>query len=502
MTPHMRRRAPLVLAALLLCLAGGDAHPARQVLALFPPEALDSAPDNVLRPALPILETMLKEKLEDRFDVRSTGPAAAPGTREQRRRKARTLGASYILSGSLSRIGKSVTLDVTIAPTEEPEKGRTVVVTGALEDPSPSSPGYAALFRRLGTEASLKLKYLFFGDERVADGAGVRKIPKLSGTIARSAPLSGEVISFAASDLDLDGKVEFAAAYPDSIAIYRVEGDELREKTRIPNAGPNLIHVDVADVTHNGIADIVATRFVGGKALSDIWQYDGKEYRKITADLPYFLRVADLGPEGVVLLGQEPDPEKVYRGGVFRLSVNRYGMAEVKDRDIPLPLPQGTFLYAFAALKKGKTLRYAVLTARDRFVYIDTDGRELGEGLEAVTGPEMALATAKRSVPMPPRMLAVDLDRDGSDELVLLNDLVAAGTYFENVRVYSHAELLSFAQGEKSLQLAWRSPQSDVSARDVALDRSTPGTARFAVASRDRGKLLGGAAEWRVLWVK
>jgi len=105
-------------------------------------------------------------------------------------------------------------------------------------------------------------------------------------------------------------------------------------------------------------------------------------------------------------------------------------------------------------------------------------------------------------VPMPPRMVGVDLDRDGNDELVVLNDLVAAGTYFENLRVRSQAELLCFAQGEGSLQLAWRSPQNDASARDLVADRSAPRTIRFALASRDRGKIVGGAAQWRVLWVK
>jgi len=213
--------------------------------------------------------------------------------------------------------------------------------------------------------------------------------------------------------------------------------------------------------------------------------------------------VADLGPEGVVLLGQESDTEKVYKGPVFRLTASREGKVEVKDRDHPLPLPQGAFLYAFAALRQGKKdLRYAVLTARDRLVYLDGEGKELWEGLDAVTGSESALETAVRRVPIPPRMVAVDLNLDGTDELVALNDVVAAGTYFENLRVYSQVELLCFAQGEMALQLAWRSPQSNSSARDLVADRSNPKAVRFAVASRDRGKLVGGAAQWRILWLK
>ena len=155
----------------------------------------------------------------------------------------------------------------------------------------------------------------------MGEGASAKSIPKLSGTITRSAPLPGEMVSTALSDTDLDGKMELVAAYPDAIAVYRVEGDELREKARIPNAGPGLFHVDAADVTRNGVADIIAVRYAGGKALSDIWRFDGKEYRKISSDLPYFLRTADLGPEGIVLLGQASDPGTVFKGPVFRVAI-------------------------------------------------------------------------------------------------------------------------------------------------------------------------------------
>jgi len=492
----------LVSLVCFLCLAA-PALAARHTLALFPPETLPAGEDNTLLSAIPVIEQTLKEKLEDRFDVRPAGQGTFPSTGDLHRRRARALGASYVLTGNLSRIGNAVTLDVTIAPVEEPGKGRTVVVSGVLENASAATPRDLSLFRRLGTEAALKAKYIFFGDERVGGGASTRNIPKLAGSTNRSAPLPGEMVSTALSDTDLDGKSELVAAYPDAIAIYRVEGDELREKARIPDAGPGLFHVDAADVNRNGVADIVAVRYAGGKAFSDIWEFDGKEYRKISSGLPYFLRTADLGSEGIVLLAQLSDPMKIYQGPVFRIAVNRYGQAEVKDRDHPLPLPGGTFLYGFTSLRKGKEVRYAVLTARNRLVYLDGTGKELWEGLDAVTGTELILEGAERRLQVPGRMAAVDLDRDGVDELVVLNDLVAAGTYFESLRIYSRAEILCFAQMDAAMQLAWRSPQLEASARDLLPVRlPSPGSVRFAVASRDHGKLIGASAQWRILWVK
>ena len=501
MTPRPRTTALILLAA-LLCLGAAPADAARQTLALFPPEIVSAGTDNALRPAVPVIEQTLKEKLSDRFDVRLAGEGTVPATDDTRRRRARTLGAAYVFTGNLSRIGKAVTLDVTIAPVEEPGKGRTVVVSGALEDPSAPTPRDLALFRRLGTEAALKAKYIFFGDERVGEGASAKSIPRLSGTISRSAPLPGDMVSTAFSDTDLDGKMELVAAYPGAIAVYRVEGDELREKARIPDAGPGLFHVDVADVTRDGVAEIIAVRYAGGKALSDIWQFDGKEYRKISSGLPYFLRTADLGPEGIVLLAQASDPVTIFKGPVFRIAIRKDGKTEVIDRDRPLPLPEGTFLYGFTSLRKGKGVRYAVLTSRNRLVYLDETGKELWEGLDAVTGTELTLEGAERQLHFPGRMAAVDLDRDGTDELVVLNDLVAAGTYFESLRVFAQAEILCFAQGAAGLQLAWRSPQLDASARDLLADRSAPPAIRYAVASRDRSKLLGVTGQWRVLWIR
>ncbi|MBE0568191.1 MAG: VCBS repeat-containing protein [Deltaproteobacteria bacterium] len=490
----------LLLAVLLFLSSPVDA--ARQIVALFPPEVLPVAGDNVLLPAVPILEKALKEKLEERFDVRSASSASSVTTEESRRSKARSIGASYSLTGTLSRIGKGVTLDVTLAPVEDSGKGRTVVVSGILEEASPFSVRYSDLFRGLGTDAARRVNELFFGPGQQAAAPGVGVLPKLEGTIRRSAPLPGEVVSVAMSDLDRDGKVEIAAAYPSGIAIYRLEGDDLREEARIPDAGPGLFYVDARDIDRDGVAEIVAGRFMGRKAVSDIWRFDGKGYRRIAADLPYLLRTADLGPEGIVLLGQEADPLRIYRGPVFRMRIEPSGSVGISDRERPLPLPDGTFIHGFTPLRRMNEIRYAVLSARDRLVYLDSTGKEIWEGLDTFTGTEIPLGGNNEKIRFPGRMVAVDLNRDGNDELVVMNVLVAAGVFFENLRVATQAELVCFSQAGESLQLAWRSPHTGTSAQDLLLDRDRYDNPRFGMASRDRSKILGGAMQWRILWMK
>ena len=80
---------------------------------------------------------------------------------------------------------------------------------------------------------------------------------------------------------------------------------------------------------------------------------------------------------------------------------------------------------------------------------------------------------------------------------------MSAGGVFENLRIFSNAELLCFGQNGDSLELAWRTPQIESPAMDAFLDAG-PGakSPRIGVASRDKSKILGKFGEWRLYWLK
>lgn len=510
------RAKTLLLPALLALALSQEAAPAlaaNQVVALFTPEIVDGsgvpgAPAD--RDALAVhLEQALKDKLQDRFDVRLAGSDAGGRDGDAARRKARVLGATYTLRGVLTRIGRSVALDLMLAPVEEPGKGKTVVVTGMDADaPQPQSKDIPFVYRRLVIEGSAKLKLAFFGDERIGEGAARRKIPRLAGTVGRSRSIPGDAISAAMADTDRDAKSEVVVAYADSIAIYRVEGDDLVEKIRIPDAG-GIIRVDAADVNRNGIAEIFVVRYRSGRAATDILEFDGKEYRRIGAGLPFFLRTVDLGPEGIVLVGQESDPTTIFRGPVFRAVLNRPGRVEEKERGVPLPLPAGTWIYSFAPLRFDGKTRFAVLGREGRLSLLDESGGRIWEGMDRISGTDLVLEPplpdpqGTHGLAIPNRLFAADLDGDKNDELISLNNLLISGGFFENIRVYSNSEALCFAQDGDKLDLAWRTTQIDGAARDAFVASRNPrGPLRIGVATRDKGKILGSFGEWRILWLK
>ncbi len=501
----------LAAATAVLCLlAAGPTLGARQTVAFFP---LQNLSDNSVAADISLLGKSLKDRLQDRLDVQM---ATADDPRDPAgiRKKARSLGATYILTGAVSRIGRTFSLDLTLAAAEDPGKGRTVVVSAA-DDGAPAGTGLRPAFNRMSIEAAARLKYLFFGDEVIGEGKERRKIPRLEGTVARSRNVPGDIVSIAWGDTDRDGKMEIVAAYADGIALYGVNAEDLAEKARIPDGDSGYVHVDAADTNRNGIAEIIAVRYAAGKALSDVWEFDGKQYVRIARDIPYFLRALDLGKEGIVLAGQESDPVTVFKGPVYRISLSQFAPGGRRETGAPLPLPAEIWIYSFAAVRNGEKVRFVTLAERDRLVLLDEDGKKLWEGIDAVSGTETALdalvgssgkldpAQGTKRLFMPNRLFAVDLLGDKTDEIVVINNLVTGGGFFENIRVFSNSEALCFAQDGDSLRLAWRTPQAGGSARDAFVD-AMPGGSRFriGVASTDKGKILGKYGEWRVLWLK
>jgi hypothetical protein len=506
----MRTRILLAAAAAAgACLLWiGASLAARQTVAFFP---LQNLSDNSMAADVTRLGQALKELLQDRFDVRMIqgGDARDPAGIRSR---ARGAGAAYVLTGSVSKIGRTLTADLTLAATEDPGRSTTVVAYSVMEDgPAGARPAQD----RIASEAAAKLKSAFFGEGTVGEGGGKRKIPGLAGTISRSRNLPGEVVSIAWGDTDRDGRADLVAAHGEGIAVYRMAADDPVEKARIPDAGIGIFHVDAADINRNGIAEILTARYAAGKAFSDIWEYDGGQYRRIARDIPYFLRAVDLGKEGIVLVGQESDPGAIHRGPVFRVALPGKGSPGKAEKGAPIPLPEGTWIYSFTTLKNGGSVRYAVLGGRDRLVLLDEDGKKLSESVESVSGTEAALDApmegsgaaepaqpSKRLYP-PSRLFGVDLQGDRVDELIVLNNLVTAGSFFENLRVYSNAEALCFAQEGDALRLAWRTPQVASSARDAFVDAPGGGKPlRIGIASLDKGKILGKFGEWRVLWMR
>jgi hypothetical protein len=503
----LRRAAAAASLGLLVSLLFiPTAFAARQKAALSP---IDVSGDNNAAIKGGALERAIVEKLSDRFDILLLAPENGSEA-ESVERRARKLGTPYLLEGSVIRIGKSVSLELRVTPNESSSIGKTVVASArddAGDAPVPKD-ALPPIYRRLITEATSNIKLRFFGDDRVAGGA---RINGLAGTLTRSASFPGNPVSVAVGDTDKDGKRELVVGFPNEIIVYRIDGDEILEKSRIPDAGPGIVRIDASDIDRNGIAEIISVRFTGGKALSDIWAYDGKAYRRRVGGLPWFLTPSNLPDERGVLAGQESDPESFFKGPLFRLAFDRYGEGEIPDKRALIPLPAGTGIFEWSPLRYRNEQRFAAFGKDGIPILFDSAGKRLGtasdplRGVDVGMGAFSATATGEQTAyPMPPRLFAIDLNGDGTDELVAVNNLLTPGIFFESVKVQSGAEVLAFSQeAGGGLKLAWRTPQTVFGVRDAfMLDDEAKQARRVGLLVREKGKLLEGQSEWRIVWMR
>ncbi len=147
-------------------------------------------------------------------------------------------------------------------------------------------------------------------------------------------------------------------------------------------------------------------------------------------------------------------------------------------------------------LSNRKEIRFAAIGADGFPALFDRDGKRLGAATESIFGIDGLISQ--------PRLLPVDLDSDGVDELIAVHNLVTPGLFFESVKIQSGAELLAFAQDGNTLRLAWRTPQTGFGVVDafVLEDLKAKTARRFGLLVREKGKLLEGQSEWRIVWMR
>ena len=126
----------------------------------------------------------------------------------------------------------------------------------------------------------------------------------------------------ALGDVDGDGKTETVIITPDKVIVYRYEQQRFYQVTEYAEGSKGInIGVDVADINGNGIPEIIVTSLtLTRKALASfVLEWDGKAFKRIVDNAPWYFRVCDLPDRGKVLLGQEPRFGSPFKGKIFEM---------------------------------------------------------------------------------------------------------------------------------------------------------------------------------------
>jgi hypothetical protein len=279
---------------------------------------------------------------------------------------------------------------------------------------------------------------------------------------------------FVVGDFDGDGNLEYAFLDAARLHIYRLEPTGWREvwtettsaaniSSEDPAAGLQYINLNAADMDGDGRPELFITAMLNGKVSSYVVKFQDGTFRRI-ADIPGFLRVVNYPGRGVMLIGQDYDPVKFFSG-----RPKQYTWSGGKYVPGPeLSLPKGLTLYGFTFADFGELNPLLVAYDDEDRVIVYSKDTSLWKSEEKytvvnayvykpVTGITAALSkpaaeesTKNRRVRIEGRILALDINSDGRDEILLPKNI---GESF--LSYYSGADLYGLRWTGTRLDEAW-----------------------------------------------
>lgn len=121
-------------------------------------------------------------------------------------------------------------------------------------------------------------------------------------------------------DIDGDGLNEIVTIDQKTVRIYRKKGQEIKlaYPSIVGKASEQYLAVDIADINGNGIKEIFITCYTGTKLSSFVLEFNEKEkkFKKIASDIPVFFRVLETS-SGPILIGQTMGMEKPFMNPIY-----------------------------------------------------------------------------------------------------------------------------------------------------------------------------------------
>jgi TolB-like protein len=425
----------------------------------------------------------------------------------------RQLGADYVLFGSVTVFGDSMSVDATM----ESITGKEAPVTVYSQ-----TKGMASVIPEINVFAQ-KINAELFARPGAAAGtvpsqplapapqtAGLRspEASPLNPAFTQHQRMGGDTLSFWRShifpvelsgmdigDVDGDGLNEVVLMEGTNIVVYRFQDQRLLKLATFSSPDrERFLTVDVADINQNGRAEIFATKVTGTSVTSMVLEFDRGKLKTLESQSSWFFRVMDWPGKGRILLGQErmfgeigkvEVAGGVFRKGIYQLAWN--GSRYVKAAEAPIMDLPNVYIYNFAVgdLSGDGKSEVVMIDKFGGLRVLDMGGETLYKGADTyggtlnfmVTNPNATeiFGPEKEVVFLPARILIVDLDQNGRKEIVINKNQAALGDFAERFRAYSDGRIVSLSWTGLSLDPNWESQKlsgtvSDYQIKDLDND--------------------------------
>ncbi len=420
------------------------------------------------------------------------GVAGAAAVTEPAARKIGTsLSADFILYGSLTVFGNSVSLDAkmidlsgqkpTLAFFDQSQTLGEVIprINGIAEEinakvfgrepaaqPLPSAksdekkpqetPSVYAHPEKLLQEGTLAE-----GENQPASSPFI--VTRSAGETAefwRSGSFDIQIQGLALGDVDGDGATETIIISTQKIIVLRFKERRLLTLKEISGQKQQrFVGVDAADVRQNGKAEIFVTsmNINTGNLDSFVLEWNGKDFETVAERQNWYLRVQELPGRGRVLLGQKSGVQDLFFPGIYEMAWQN-GTYEPAAR-LSLPKNATVFDFALGDVMNTGTEMVVSLEPDDRLRIQTTGGKKEWKSDERYGGSENFIrksADSEKRIFLPQRIFVTDLNQNGKTEVTTVKNHSLSGHVFGNYRRYSSGQFVSLSWDGFGLSENWQ----------------------------------------------
>jgi TolB-like protein len=429
------------------------------------------------------------------------------------------LNADFVLFGSLTVLGNSISIDAKLVDMsgkratmtffdQSQDLGAVITkinqiaadinaslfgqVTVARQAPAPSQPSQPAQPQAQKSDKPdihahpEKLLERDIADEEGGSSLMVREDKReIYHKFWRSASYKHLINGLALGDVDGDKKIETVVIAPHAVFIYRSDKGKFLKVQEIAESNTKyLIGVDVADINGNGYDEIFVTSLTNLKnnVSSFVLEYNGQNYQKIVKRSGWFYRVAEFPSRGQILLGQKHRSGKPFSGDIFEMEWQNRGYAPTTQ----IKTPSSSLMM----LKKSKDLSLMGLTIgdvlnnnqesvvayrpNDRLQIFELNGNEIWTGTERYGGsmmyyaePRKDLGDVENRLYFPMRIVVWKDQAETSEVIAVINHELTG--HRVKYRKFTKAHIESLTWDGLGLAPNWSTRQISGHIRDYAI---------------------------------